>query len=223
VLCFIDRSGPRRGGFAAVVHCREQEAYVRDRLAWGGRPVFHVIWQIPEDEWFWQEGPDTVYWLSIEAIYDDGPPEQFVWGWKTREHYFNDDAVRIFKPTAPVPGDVFDSGEPIYDNAGTSWDMAFELTTKECMDPSNPDYSLWVAAGYPMCWCYDCFKQGDATGDCLLTFSDVSVVIAAWPPNPYYPCADFTMDGLITFSDVSVIIAHWPPNPGCDASCVPGP
>jgi hypothetical protein len=68
-----------------------------------------------------------------------------------------------------------------------------------------------------------CFPKGDATGDCTITFSDVQVVIAAWPPAPYDEMADFTGDGAITFSDVQVIIAHWPPNDGCDVACVPVP
>ena len=54
---------------------------------------------------------------------------EFIWGWKTRPHHWNDDAVTIFSPTAPVRDDEYRDGEPIYDNAGASWDMAFVLTT----------------------------------------------------------------------------------------------
>jgi hypothetical protein len=68
-----------------------------------------------------------------------------------------------------------------------------------------------------------CFPKGDANGDCTITFSDVQVVIAAWPPNAYDEMADFNVDGAITFSDVQILIASWPPNPGCDVSCVPVP
>ncbi|MBE0537259.1 MAG: hypothetical protein IH624_16470 [Phycisphaerae bacterium] len=77
-------------------------------------------------------------------------------------------------------------------------------------DPPEPD-----------CRSFPCFENGDSNGDCQITFSDVSAVIAAWPPNPYAPCADFNKDGAITFSDVSVLIAHWPPNPGCSVACEP--
>ena len=73
------------------------------------------------------------------------------------------------------------------------------------------------------CWDFDCFLKGDANGDCAITFSDVSIVINAWPPLPYDKCADFSKDTAITFTDVSVLINSWPPNPNCDVSCVPIP
>ena len=129
---------------------------------------FRYDLQLPEDVWFWQEGPETIYWISISARYADvEPPDEFEWGWKTREHYFNDDAVRIFNPTAPVVGDPFVSGEPIYDNAGTSWDMAFELTTQdvECFPDCHPDYGEWVVVGSPISWCFprQCYGDTDNT------------------------------------------------------------
>ncbi len=83
---------------------------------------------IPQYEWFWQEGPDNIYWISIAAIYDSGVPEQNMWGWTTRPHYYNDDAVRIFETSL---GTDFIAGEPIEEPEGYSWDMAFELSTPE--------------------------------------------------------------------------------------------
>lgn len=95
------------------------------------------------------------------------PDPENPWGWKTREHYAIDDAVRVFNPTAPdlstfPPIDTYMDGEPIVDAAGNSWDMAFVLTTdreppitKLKWDqppvPANPDnvyygwndYSVW--------------------------------------------------------------------------------
>ena len=58
------------------------------------------------------------------------PPMQFPWGWKTREHFFNDDAVRIFAPNMPTPGMNFIDGFPIVTPDDRSWDMAFVLTTR---------------------------------------------------------------------------------------------
>jgi len=205
---------------------------------------FRYDLQLHEDMWFWQEGPETIYWISISAMYADvEPPERFVWGWKTREHYFNDDAVRIFNPTAPIPGDPFTSGEPIYDNAGTSWDMAFELTTQECLTPVtavfpplHPSagvnyYSEWVNVGYPKCWCYARQCWGDADG---LMFSgkwvlspDLGIFLGAWNKNVGDPgfdiCADFDhalFSGKRVLSpDLAIFLASWnqdpiPPNCG---------
>lgn len=94
-----------------------------------------------------------------------------------------------------------------------------------CMDPEDPDYDNWQTAGEPNCWCYDCFDCGDNTGDCQLTFADVSTLIAGWPPNAYDACADLTKDLAMTFGDVSILIANWPPAGGCDncGECTPIP
>jgi len=82
---------------------------------------------VPE-EYFWQtEG--EIYWLSIQALYEE--PIEFEWGWKTRPHYFNDDAVWgvqvdgmdiIWDPIMDFPPDMPD---------GRSWDMAYELSVPE--------------------------------------------------------------------------------------------
>ncbi|MBI4579424.1 MAG: hypothetical protein HY718_06955 [Planctomycetes bacterium] len=89
---------------------------------------------LPDEYFYQQPGPNgqNVYWLSIAAIYT--APTQFPWGWKTRPHYFNDDAVRIWftGPTwPPTIGSRWIEGQPIEYPDGTSWDLAFELTTKK--------------------------------------------------------------------------------------------
>jgi hypothetical protein len=83
---------------------------------------------------------------------------EFEWGWKTREHVFMDDAIRIFLPTAPVPGVNFFEGFPIETLDGLSWDMAFVLTTvgelepKWAQPPANPEQEFDAASdlGWPM-------------------------------------------------------------------------
>lgn len=93
---------------------------------------------LPNDKWFYQDpGPEgrNVYWLSIGAIYDF-PEVQYPWGWKTRPHFWNDDAVRIWQvadPTGvgiwpPHVGWQWAQGEPIMWQE-LSWDLAFELST----------------------------------------------------------------------------------------------
>jgi hypothetical protein len=75
---------------------------------------------------------NNIYWLSIAAIYDGNTPE-YIWGWKTRPHYFNDDAVRITSVQSgiwpPTLGDIYQNGNPLECPKYCSWDLAFELTT----------------------------------------------------------------------------------------------
>jgi hypothetical protein len=103
---------------------------------------------LSQDEWFYQEPNEItgkrVYWLSISAIYNAGEQPQYPWGWKTRPHHFNDDAVMIsgvfdqsgINVWPPVIGSQWANGMPIEFPAGISWDMAFELTTNEEGTPS---------------------------------------------------------------------------------------
>jgi len=95
----------------------------------GTESCFRYEFTIPESEWFYQEPGPTIYWISISGIYDFANNLPEIWGWKTRKHFFNDDAVRIIVPYDPTVGSVFSDGEPIVDNAGDSWDMAFALFT----------------------------------------------------------------------------------------------
>jgi len=92
-------------------------------------------------EYFDQQGTSAdpkVYWLSIQAIYDDpNPIPEDLWGWKTRPHIWNDDGVIGF-PDPGFPGGVFwqEVLGPGLPAAGggleiVSWDMAFEVTTPE--------------------------------------------------------------------------------------------
>jgi hypothetical protein len=87
---------------------------------------FLYTYSIPEDNWFYQDADSTIYWLSIAAMYDS-LPDPHVWGWKTREHYFHDDAVRIIEPKIVTIGTPVDFSEPI----GEFWDLAYVLWTNE--------------------------------------------------------------------------------------------
>ncbi len=87
---------------------------------------FRYDFVIPEPEWFYQEPSCNIYWISIAAMYSS--PWENAWGWKTREHFFNDDGVIIWAPMEPQLGSVYQSGVPL-ELQGTSWDLAFALTT----------------------------------------------------------------------------------------------
>ena len=134
-----------------------------------------------EDEWFHQKPGGNIYWISIAANYSAGTIVDHPWGWKTRLRDLNsrapDDAVRIFNPTNPILGMPYIIGEPIYwPTTAESWDMAFELTTKEPppkkpvphlkwsqppieVDPNSriPEYSGWDEPSYatPIAGTYD--------------------------------------------------------------------
>ncbi|MEK6797963.1 MAG: dockerin type I domain-containing protein [Planctomycetota bacterium] len=109
---------------------------------------FRYDFQIPESEWFYQtpSTDPTIYWISIAAWYMPGPPQIFPWGWKTREHFFNDDAVVILDPNMPVPGMEFRDGRPLETPDGVSWDMAFVLTTQT---PGRTKWEQWPKPTLP--------------------------------------------------------------------------
>lgn len=105
---------------------------------------------LSQDDWFYQApaGPEgRVYWLSIAAIYDSDVQEiRYPWGWKTRPHFFNDDAVRIRVVTdatglsvwPPKLGSIWLDGTPVEYPEAVSWDLAFELTTNLPAYADNP-------------------------------------------------------------------------------------
>lgn len=112
---------------------------------------FQFTQLLSEDEWFFQKPDDNqVYWLSIAAIYDPQATVQYPWGWKTRPHFFNDDAVRILGTAdglwPPKLGSAWGHGNPVEYPPGTSWDLAFELSTNEPKAPASADldYSGFV-------------------------------------------------------------------------------
>ncbi|HUW19927.1 MAG TPA: hypothetical protein VMW16_11555 [Sedimentisphaerales bacterium] len=111
---------------------------------------FQYYCDLPQDVWFYQKpdttGHGTIYWLSIAAIYESGVNPEHPWGCKTRPHFFNDDAVRIFSLDdgnwPPFVGDKWRTGQPVEYPDGVSWDLAFELTTKKPDPPPIVDYDF---------------------------------------------------------------------------------
>jgi hypothetical protein len=144
--------------WAHVCYNYEHEfvAYDKDPRQEAGAPplvndsCFQYYCDLPEDVWFYQKpepnGHGRIYWLSIAAIYESGVDIVFPWGWKTRPHFFNDDAVRIFTLEGGVwpanVGDKWRTGQPVEYPDGVSWDLAFELTTKKPDVPPIVDYDF---------------------------------------------------------------------------------
>ncbi|MBN2029166.1 choice-of-anchor D domain-containing protein [bacterium] len=91
---------------------------------------FEYTYEIPMDNWFYQDGDSTIYWLTITALYDE-QPEEHTWGWLTREHYFHDDAINMHFGEMPHPGIEYEIGEPIFQR----WDLAYILGTEEYEQP----------------------------------------------------------------------------------------
>jgi len=104
---------------------------------------------LSQDQWFYQEpncicktnNGSRVYWLSIAAVYNPQDYNKtglfYPWGWKTRAHNYNDDAVVItdvnFWPP-DVNKTTWKSGQIIRPGG---WDAAFELSTNEPGPPST--------------------------------------------------------------------------------------
>lgn len=88
---------------------------------------------LPQELWYFQKGPEQIFWLTVSAIYETTTPGNNPWGWKTRprrDSLAPDDAVVVLNPTAPVPGSIFRAGNPLFWPApADSWDTAFRLTT----------------------------------------------------------------------------------------------
>lgn len=85
--------------------------------------TFQYNVDLPTSNWFNQDpSANAIYWLSIVALYPTTP--EFEWGWKTRPHFFQDDAV-----TLNATGGWDRVG--YVDTTGNfqSWDTAFELST----------------------------------------------------------------------------------------------
>jgi len=149
-------------------------------------------------EWFYQEpnGPNdldgdpntAIYWLSIAAVYDANDytdPNFYPWGWKTRPHFFQDDAVRIrgtqnsvtgliWPPTPPTVCSWWLAGEPVfYPTWEDTWDLSFELSTNE---PAYRDAPI----------------PGDLDLDKMVDLKDFAIFADFWlasaiGPGPFVP------------------------------------
>jgi len=117
---------------------------------------FNYLFVIPEPDWFHQEFDSTYYWLTIAARYEDDIPEEYIWGWTTRERYFRNDGLRILSPTEPGIDSLYHSGEVVK----PGWDMSFILYTTiygtpfdygDAMDPEYPT-EFESNGGHHMIW-----------------------------------------------------------------------
>jgi hypothetical protein len=86
------------------------------------------VWQynfVLDPSKYFQQTQNTIYWLSVKAI---GPSPGHVWGWKTSDQNWNDDATWADYPISG-PGDWNELRDPL--DPSKSLDMAFALTVPE--------------------------------------------------------------------------------------------
>jgi len=148
-------------------------------------PVFRYTARIPEEEWFWQDpNEDTVYWLSIMAVYDHYP--QYEWGWTNHQHVYNDDAVQAY----PGPAKQQWYWSEIYDQTGASADLSFTIYT----DP------------------YACNTCADFDDNGTIELNDVRILAKNWlwtgAPGGYN-IADLNCDGKVDYEDFAIFALQW--------------
>ncbi len=148
-------------------------------------PVFRYSVSLPEDEWFRQPDYNEVFWLSVQAIYDQNIPN-YTWGWTNHQHVFNDDAVSGRYDDA---NEVW-LWEELKDQTGASEDMSFMLFTdpNECSTCAN--YNL----------------------DGTVNFFDYAEFANEWywsGPAGGYNNGDLNCDGTVDLYDLDIFCQQW--------------
>jgi hypothetical protein len=145
-------------------------------------PVFRYSVRLPEEDWFKQKDVNSIFWLSVQAIYDINQPN-YPWGWTNHEHVFNDDAVQGY---ADVNGWHW---RELYDQTDASEDMSFILFT----DPN------------------ECNNCADYNVDLIVNFDDYADFADAWlwTGIPGGNNSDLNCDGNVDWYDVKIFADQW--------------
>jgi len=112
----------------------EYEAYDYDEVLVGydknpegepNEPVFRYSVRLPEDAWFRQASPDTVYWFSVTPVFEEPADDRpYQWGWTNHPHEFAGGALFIDHRLRIVP-----RWQAVQDPVDRSVDMSFTLYT----------------------------------------------------------------------------------------------
>ena len=133
--------------------------------------------------------------------------------------------------------DTCRGGVVLEDGNGTDANLTNACVSFECFPSDDPDYSNWLKAGSPQCWCNEFQCKGDTDGIFegkdkdgkrqWVTGADLDVLAAAWQnyddatwdANPTWICADFNhsyegkdKDGKrqwVTGGDLDILAAGW--------------
>ncbi len=187
-------------------------------------PVFRYSVNLLPEDLFYQKEPNTVYWLSVVAVYDDATPN-YAWGWTNHKHAFNDDAAAWEMDPA---GGAW-NWVPLKDQIGETEDMSFMLFTEPgCFPPHYSTYPDWLTYGKPDCWCappdgsgYQCDGDGDGATEGILKRrvyqKDLDMLIVNWTRkiDTADPCADFDhkAEGILKRrvyqKDLDILILNW--------------
>jgi len=159
--------------------------YDKDPNGEPNEPVFRYSVSLPEEEWFKQRDVNSIFWLSILAVYDVNTPN-YEWGWTNHEHVFNDNAVGRYYDDV---NEVW-VWEELYDQTGASEDMSFMLFT----DPN------------------ECVNCADYNSDGIVDTRDLKIFADNWlwiGPSGGYCDSDLNCDGEATFVDYAIFAQQW--------------
>lgn len=167
------------------------DKYPEDEPPIQTEPVFRYSVRLPEEDWFCQPDVNSIYWLSIVAVWDENEPyPDYPWGWTNHEHVFNDDAVEGW------PGSMEFSGydewywEELYDQTGMSEDMSFVLFTDPNICCECADYNLDIIVNFK--------DYADFADDWL------------WTGTPGgYNNSDLDCDGDADYYDLKIFADQW--------------
>jgi len=97
----------------------------------GFEPVYRYAVSLPQDQWFRPHGPNSVYWLSVVAVYRDAKSMNYPWGWTNHPSVSWDQQTAVPKPDEMA-------GKVAADRAGRNGDaVAAQLSTSSAGDTWN--------------------------------------------------------------------------------------
>jgi hypothetical protein len=84
-------------------------------------PVFRYSVRLPEDTWFRQETPESIYWFSVIAVYKESADDiPYEWGWTNHSHTFGSPALSIDSGSTATS-----QWQPLLDSTELPVDMSF--------------------------------------------------------------------------------------------------
>jgi hypothetical protein len=88
-------------------------------------PVFRYSVRLPEDAWFRQAAPGTVYWFTVTPVFEEPVADRpYSWGWTNHLHAFGGGALFVDYRLRMVP-----QWRAIRDPEDRAVDMSFEFFT----------------------------------------------------------------------------------------------
>ena len=74
-------------------------------LVQGFEPVYRYTVGLPRENWFRADAPNSVYWLSVVAVYKDGKNVLYPWGW-TNHPSVSGDQQKLTPPAGCKPEEM---------------------------------------------------------------------------------------------------------------------